>query len=108
MAYSLSSKLPFGKHKGLTVAAVLRFDPGYFSWARRTIDGFALDDAAMAAFKTANTREWNAKMERQNGWAWGFGAAAKHNAERDRFRKIQIEHEERRKAGLPIGEPANA
>jgi hypothetical protein len=98
-AMGLKSVFRFGKYKGLTVAAVIRFNPGYLAWMLKNIDGADFDAEARKAGQQALNEEREQSMQRQNGWAWGFGAEVRAAATSYRHATIQIEHEERRKAG---------
>lgn len=106
-ALSLASVLPFGKYTGLTVAAVLRFNPFYLWWAHKNLERVSFDDEALSAIKAECRKEQAASLDRQNAWAWGFGSGAKRTAQSIRHRKIEIEHEERRKAGFTLDDRLN-
>lgn len=95
----LSSILRFGKYRGLSVGAIIRFDPRYLSWARENVGGFTLDAAALESLRPALREEREQSMGRQNAWCWGFGRGAREAADARRHRAIRIEHEERRKVG---------
>lgn len=99
---SLSSTLRFGKYKGLTVEAVMKFNPRYFAWAVKNVEGFDLDAEARKVGQRAINAEREFSMNQQNAWAWGFGGEAKSARQRREMRKIKIEHDERRKAGVPF------
>ena len=97
MALQTSTVLRFGKYKGLTVEAVGKFDASYLLWLKRKGTEFSAE--AIEYAKPLWTREYRQRGARQEGWAWGFGSAAKRDAERYGARRIRIEHEERNKAG---------
>ena len=96
--FSLQTKLPFGKYKGLTVEAIGKFDASYLLWLKREA-GAQFDDAALDYAKPLWTREYQQKSSNMNAWAWGFGRDVKQSKDRDTTRKIRIEMDERRKAG---------
>lgn len=102
-----SSVLRFGKYQGLSVGAVLRFNPFYLWWAHKNLDRVTFDAETLDAIKAECRKEQAGSMDRQNAWAWGFGSGAKRTAEKLRHRKIAIEHEERRKAGFVLDEKLN-
>lgn len=99
-AYGLNDALPFGKYKGLSIGAIARFDPMYLLWIKRNLDRFHWQPAALEVAKKAWTRAYYATADRQNAWAWGFGAGAKSSVAHARHAAIKIEAEERRKAGI--------
>lgn len=45
------SRMPFGKHKGKTIIAILVEDVRYITWALENVAGFVLDDDAQAAYE---------------------------------------------------------
>lgn len=51
--FKLNDKITFGKHKGLTIKEIIEDDPSYLEWALDEVDGFELDDAAIAALELA-------------------------------------------------------
>lgn len=104
-AMSLDTVLRFGKYKGLSIGAICKFAPEYLAWARRNIDGFELDEAAMAALKKSYSHFWQQSMNRQDGWCWGFGASVKRASDAERMYRIRTEMEERRKAGAEEPQP---
>jgi hypothetical protein len=105
VTHTLESVLRFGKYSGLSVRAILRFDPRYIGWLRANLDGgFPLDDDAKEAWVKAEREDRQQSMNRQEGWAWGFGAAVKSAAQSSMRHKIKVEHEERRKAGQALGD----
>lgn len=104
---SLSTTLAFGKYQGLRVSAVLRFNPSYLWWAHKNLDRVSFDDAALDAIKAECRKEQTASLDRQNAWAWGFGSGARRTVQRIRRSKIEIEHEERRKAGFTLDDRLN-
>lgn len=101
-ALNLQSPLSFGKYRGLSIAAVIRFDPAYISWARANLPSVNFGGDVIDALRPALREEREESLNRQNAWAWGFGAGAKRAASNRRNRKIEIEHEERRKAGQDL------
>jgi len=96
---TLRDPLWFGKYRGLCVEAVCRFDPAYLLWVKRTLN-LAWQPEALSMAKKAWSKDHFAKLERQNAWAWGFGAGAKVSRDKESIRRIKAEFEERRKAGL--------
>ncbi|WP_447724672.1 exodeoxyribonuclease X C-terminal domain-containing protein [Sphingomonas koreensis] len=100
MAYGLNDPLPFGKYKGLSIGAIAKFDPAYLLWIKRNLERFQWSPDALSLAKNAWTRDYFQRLERQNGWAWGFGRDVRACANRARSRAIGIELDERRKAGL--------
>ena len=96
----LRTPLPFGKYKGLTVEAVGKFNALYLLWLKQNCERHTLSAEAIEYAKPLWSREYRESMTRQEAWAWGFGNGAKRSAEHARSRAIQIECEERRKAGL--------
>jgi len=96
---TFDSVLRFGKYRGLSVRAIARFDALYLIWAEKNLSSFSISDDAKQAVLAGARKEYERSLDRQNGWAWGFGACAKKAADTDRSRRIQIEHEERRRAG---------
>lgn len=100
--HSLSSVLTFGKYKGLTVAAVIKFNAKYLGWAVANVPWFDLDEEARKIGQRAINKEDDFSSAQMNAWAWGFGLNAK-NARSKRDRKATaIEFEERRQAGVPL------
>ena len=97
--HTLSSRLTFGKYRGIPVSGVLRFNPQYLLWAAKNLEWFKLDADAEGACKVATKKLRNASSERQNAWAWGFGKEARAASDAQFLRLIDIEQEERRKAG---------
>ncbi len=99
--YGLQDPLRFGKYKGLCIEAIAKFDPAYLLWIKRNLEWFAWAPEALDHAKVAWTRDYHQKLERQNAWAWGCGAAVKREAQRARSNAIAIELQERRKAATP-------
>lgn len=97
--FSLQTKLPFGKYKGLTVEAVGKFDASYLLWLNQKTDA-EFDDEALAYAKPLWTGEYRQKSENMNAWAWGFGRDVRQSKDKAMTRNIRIEMDERRKAGL--------
>jgi hypothetical protein len=97
--HSLSSVLTFGKYKGLTVRAVIRFDARYFGWAVKNVPWFDLDAEARKIGQRAINDEKRFASNQQEAWAWGFGLSAKNAREKYDSRRHSIEYEERRNAG---------
>lgn len=93
------STFTFGKYRGLSVAAIARFDPRYLSWANENLDSVSFNDDAKAIIRPALRIEREQSMQRQNAWAWGFGQQARSAGERWRHNAIKIEHQERFNAG---------
>lgn len=104
---TLTSVLRFGKYKGLSVSAVLRFNPFYLWLMHKNLDRVTFDETALDAIKAECRKEQDASLDRQNAWAWGFGDGARRTVQKIRRRKIQIEHEERRKAGFSLDDKMN-
>jgi hypothetical protein len=102
--HSLSSVLTFGKYKGLTVAAVIKFNASYFHWAINNVPWFDMDADARKIAQRAVNKEREFSLQQQNAWAWGFGYEAKHGRRAYDRERIAIEFAERRKAGLPLPE----
>lgn len=97
--HSLSSVFTFGQYKGLTVAAVIKFNARYLRWAVNNVPWFDLDAEARKAGQRAINAEEDQAMERQNAWAWGFGAGARRARESAQMGRIKIELAERKAAG---------
>lgn len=102
-----ASVLRFGKYQGLSVGAVLRFNPFYLWWTHKNLDRVSFHADTLDAIKAACREEQASSLDRQNAWAWGFGSGAKRTADKLRHRKIEIEHEERRKAGFTLDDRLN-
>lgn len=100
--HGLSSVLTFGKYKGLPVAAVIKFNAKYLGWAVANVPWFDLDAEARKIGQQAINKEDDFALGQMNAWAWGFGYDAKQGRKRYDRRRIDIEFEERRKAGLPM------
>jgi hypothetical protein len=98
--HSLETALTFGKYRGLSVAAIIRFNAKYLAWAIKNVPAFDLDAEARKVGQRAINAENAFSLNQQNAWAWGFGRNAKSAREKHTLRMIQIEREERRKAGL--------
>lgn len=98
----LESILRFGKYEGLSIGAIIRFDAGYISWCKQNLDWFSINEEARQAFAKEISKDRRASLSRQDAWCWGFGAGAKSALERETHRKIKIEHDERRKAGMTL------
>lgn len=106
-AYGINDPLAFGKYAGLSIRAIARFDPAYLLWIKRNLASFRFTTDALELAKTAWTKDYYRKLERQNGWAWGCGAAVKRDADQARSRAIDIEIEERRNAARAHQETSN-
>lgn len=53
MAYKLTDKISFGRHKGEAIQDIIDDDITYIEWAIDTVDGFELDDDALEFFNEA-------------------------------------------------------
>lgn len=91
----------FGKYKGLTVEDVASFNPFYLTWAVENVPGFDLTPNARKLGQRQLDHHRRQSMNRQEGWAWGFGAAVKSAADRWRAKMIKLEHEARQRASTP-------
>jgi hypothetical protein len=100
----------FGKYKGLTVADVASFNPFYLTWAIKNVPGFDLTaEARKLGQRQLNLHEQQS-MNRQEGWAWGFGRAVKSAANSWRGKMVELEMAARRRAAeqLNAAHPASA
>lgn len=93
--HGLNSVIGFGKYRGLTVAAVIKFNPRYLAWAVKNVAGFDLDAEARKIGQRAINAEREFGMNQQNAWAYGYGLEAKEARRRHDRRMIEIEHRER-------------
>ncbi|MFG1340407.1 exodeoxyribonuclease X C-terminal domain-containing protein [Xanthobacter autotrophicus] len=94
---SLSSPMPFGKYKGLLVVDILSFNPEYIAWACNHVDWLDFDKEARKYGQQKLNERRGQSFQRQNAWAWGFGAGAKQASERQMLADIKCEQEARRK-----------
>lgn len=102
-ASDLGRVLHFGKYKGLTVGAVLKFNPEYLWWLLQNIDAFRLEPQVREKVRKATIADRQFALNQQDAWAWGFGREAKSARSRDNLRRIKIEQEERSKAAQRAG-----
>lgn len=94
----INSEIPFGKYKGLLVREVAEFNPGYFPWLERNLEGFALTDEAAAFVRKQCQRHEDQRIQRMEGWAWGFGRQAKAAAKNWRRHCSDLERRARKRA----------
>ncbi|RVT93743.1 hypothetical protein [Sphingomonas crocodyli] len=99
--------MPFGKYKGLSVRAIASFNPSYLAWAVKNLDSFDLTPEA----RKLGQRELNIHRQqsanRQQGWAWGFGASVKRAAEKWQEEMIRREYAERKALATTNGETSH-
>ena len=53
MAYGLTDKFNFGKHKGETIQEVIEDEITYLEWCMDAVDGFDLDEQAYQVYNDA-------------------------------------------------------
>lgn len=49
--YTLSDRLPFGKHKGKTIDKLIASDMSYLTWCLDKVEGFELDARAQEKYE---------------------------------------------------------
>ncbi len=87
--------IPFGKFKGLLVREVAQFNPQYLAWAVNNLEHFNLTDEARKLGQRELNNHREQSMQRQNGWAYGFGASVKTAADKWRSRMVHLEMQAR-------------
>ena len=98
--YSMETIVPIGKYKGLSVGAIIKFNPAYIMWMKKELVWFVMDDATLTKAKEEFSKLQEYNINQQDAWAHGFGLAAKRSRRKRDFKMIEIEMEERRKAGI--------
>lgn len=95
----------FGKYKDLLISEIASFNPQYLAWACKNLDGFDLTPEARKLGQRELNRHREQSMQRQNGWAWGFGREVKAASEAWSMRLWKLERDAR-KAALARALPA--
>lgn len=90
---------PFGKYKGLSIGAVIKFNAQYVAWLRSDGKEFELTQRAWKQYIEAFKQERKRSRNNQELWAHGFGKAAKDNRSFCMGENIRIESDERKKVG---------
>ncbi|GLI99100.1 hypothetical protein [Sphingobium sp. BS19] len=98
MQYDWNDPLPFGKYKGMLISEIASFNPKYLAWAVNNLSKFDLTPNARKLGQRELNKHREQSMQRQNGWAWGFGKAVKSAASAWSARLIHLEHEARNRA----------
>lgn len=98
MDHGLDYIFTYGKYKGLTIRAVLRFNPQYILWLRNSNKDFGLTKEAFSIYKEAIIKYRSFMLMQQDAWAHGFGLQAKQARTNYDRKMAQIEQEERTKA----------